>query len=352
MIRTQKSFYLLLLSILLPFLYSCEDDSTEPVIDSLYENGILVVNQGNFGQGNGSLDYYSYGQEGLMRNVYEKENEEPVGGIIQNIAFHNERMYIVSNNSDKIIVADGGSLQMLNTVEGLTTPRYISFHGNKAYVSVWGPYTADWTLESSEVAVIDLNNHSIIKRIPVAAGPEGIITIGNKVFVANSESNIITVIDANTDEIIEEIETEARPAHLLEDNNGHLWVSYSSGFIMQFNPDNYQAVKKIEIEGNAAPQGRMALHENDLYFRLSQALEYPETSDAIYRVSTTGDAFPQLVMEKGNMYTFSVDPANGDILAGIAAGADPGTIVRFDNEGNEQDNFAAGVFPHEIIFRQ
>ena len=348
--RTNKSFYLLLLAIF-PFIWSCDDENPEPLAESLYGNGILVVNQGNFGQGNGSLDFYNTAENTLTRNVYEKENEEAVGGIIQNVTFNADQMYIISNNSDKIVVADANTLQMLNTVEGLTTPRYISINGEKAYVSVWGPYTEDFTLEESEVAVLDLSDFSIEKRIPVAGGPEGIISIGNKIFVANSFSNVITVIDTETDEVIEEISTEFGPTHLLQDKNGKLWVSYSSGFLVAFNPETYQEERRITIEGDA-PQGKLELYENELYFRTTEYLEYPETFNAIHKIKVNvAEAVPQLVLEKENIYTFSVNPQNGDILTGIASGADPGTIVRFDNEGNELDNFAAGVFPHEIIFR-
>lgn len=340
---TKKIFYLLLLTFL-PFIYSCEDDSPEVVNGSSYENGILLVNQGNFMQGNGSLDFYSYAQEQVIPNVYAIENEETVGGIIENVAVYEDRMFIITNNSDRIIVADPGTLQMISDVEGLITPRYITVHGDKGYVSVWGPYgpAPDYNLEDSEVVVLDLNNYTISGRIPVAAAPEGMITIGDKVFAAGHYSNIITVIDTDTDAVIEEIETEAGPTHFLIDNDDRLWVSFTSGFLIRFNPGTYEEEARIELPGDA-PQGQLKMHENALFYR---------TTNSIYKLDlNTAVASLEKVLEAENINAFNIDPENGDILIGTAAGADPGTIVRFDSEGNELDNFAAGVFPHELIFR-
>jgi YVTN family beta-propeller protein len=346
--------YLLLLSIL-PFLNACTDDTPEPAEgEPVYRNGILVVNQGNFSSADGSLDFYDPAEEVHTINVYQKANQEPIGGIIEDVAFHAGKAIIISNAADKVIIADENSLVEVATIEDaeLATPRYFAGSGSKGYISVWGPYEDDWSLQNSRVAVLDLSSNTLASTIEVPAGPEGIVSIGNKVFVANSFTDTISVIDTQTDALIKKIKTHPSPSHFAVDANGQLWVVYGSGYIARINPFTYEEEKTIEISDKSL-SGKIQLVGNTLYFHTSQWDEsYTNTSNAIYKVDITA-ASPEaaLVLEKENMRTFRVDAENGNIYGGISLGAESGTIVVFDQQGQETGNFAAGKFPHQIIFR-
>lgn len=347
---------LLLLSIV-PFLNSCTENTPDPIETptAKYSDGVLVVNQGNFSDADGSLDFFDFEASAVSRSVYEKENDEAVGGIIEDVAFYNDKMYLISNVADRIIITDADSLHELSSLQGpeLVTPRYFTASGDKGYVSVWGEYTVPgYTLDASSVAVLDLNSNSLLTTIPVPSGPEGIIALGNKVFVANSTTDTITVIDTQTDAVIKKIKTRVAPKHFVLDEAENLWVVYGSGFIAQIDPVSYEEERIIELQGGS-PSGKIQLVENVLYYHTSQWDDtYTNTSNAVYKIDLSAtELSEELVLEKQNMSTFAVDPSTGHLYAGIAAGAEPGTIVVFDQEGNEQDNFAAGRFPHELIFR-
>lgn len=347
----------LLLIVVLPFLNACSDDSPDPIAgeeEGLYQNGILVVNQGNFTNADGSLDFYDPATQTLTIDAYRKTNEEPIGGIIENVAFHGDKAIIISNVADKIIMAEAGNLAEIATIQDpvLATPRYFTGSGQKGYVSAWGPYEEDWSLQNSKVAVLDLNSHALITTIDVPAGPEGIISLGNKVFVANSSNDTITVIDTQTDAVIEKIKTYTAPRHFAADAADKLWVVYGSGHIARFNPNTYQEELSLQIEDKSL-SGKIQLVGNTLYFHTSQWDEtYTNTSNAIYKLDiSAASPAEELVLEKENMRTFAVDPEDGTIYGGVALGAESGTIVIFDEQGNELDHFAAGKFPHQIIFR-
>lgn len=351
--KLNKLFHLLPLVIIL-FLYSCDDDQPAPIAEAKYSNGVLVVNKGNYMQGNGSLDFYNIEEKSLSRNIFQTENNEIVGGIIEDVAFYKGKGYIISNVADKIIITDADSLREIATIQdrSLTTPRYFTASGDKGYVSVWGPYESDYSLQNSKVIVIDLNSNSILDSIPVPPGPEGLLAIEDKVFVANSTTDSLSVIDTKTDAVIKKIKTQSGPQQIVADSDGNPWVIFSSGYIIQFNSDTYAEETVIELSGDS-PSGKVQLVGNTLYFHTSRWNDdYSKTFNAIYKIdlSAAGTSV-EPVVEKENMSTFSVDPTNGNIYAGIAAGADPGTIVVFDEDGTEQENFAAGVFPHEIIVK-
>lgn len=349
-----KLIYLLLLAVL-PSLYSCEE-SPEPIIEeeARYSNGALVVNQGNFGSADGSLDFFYFENDQLVPFVYQKENDEAINSIIEDVAFHNDRMYIVANRADQIIVTDADSLNTIAsiTAEDLLTPRYFTASGDKGYVSVWGPYEADYSLKNSTVAVLDLNSNSILSYIPVPAGPEGIVAIGNKVFVANSSTDTITVINSGTEAVVEKIKTYVAPKHFVVDEANKLWVVYGSGNIARINPETYEEELLIELSGDT-PSGKIQLVNNTLYYHTSRYSEdYSKTFNAVYALDlSSASPAPVQILEKENLKTFAVQPETGNIFGGIAVGADAGTVVVFDQEGNELYNFAAGKFPHEIIFR-
>ena len=352
--KKSNLFYLLLIAVL-PFLYSCEAESTDPVVveQARYSNGVLVVNQGQFGGANGTLDFYDLEEEALTRNVYEKENQEQVGGIIEDIAFYEDHAYIITNAADKIIVTDADSLNEVATITDadLITPRYFTASGDKGYVSVWGPYEEDYSLKNSKVAVLDLNSQTLLNTISVPAGPEGIIALNNKIFVANSFTDTITVIDTQTDAVIEKIKTPASPKQFLVDADENLWVVYGNG-IAQINPSTYEETRSLTFEDKAL-SGKTQLIGSTLYFHTSRwNADYTETINAIYKIDLAAtNPAEALVLERDNLKTFGINPETYLIYAGIGMGADPGTIVVFDQDGKELRNFAANLFPYEIIFR-
>lgn len=351
---TNKLGHLLVLAVL-PLLYSCDKNGPDPVVEeqAKYSNGVLVVNQGNFSTSDGSLDFFHFEDEELTPFVYEKENEEKINSIIEDVAFHNDKMYIVANRADKVVVTDADSLNKITVITdaALVTPRYFTATGDKGYVSVWGPYEEDYSLANSKVAVLDLNSHTILSTIPVPAAPEGIAALNNKVFVANSWTDTITVIDTQTDAVIEKIKTTAPPQHFVVDDNSKLWVIFGNS-ITQIDPSSYEELMTINFEGKSL-SGKAQLVGNSLYFHTSQwNSDYTRTFNGVYKIDiTAGSPTAALVVEKENMRTFGIHPETGNIYGGVAVGAEAGTIVVFDKDGRELNNFASGKFPYEIIFR-
>ena len=91
----RESFFrvLLILSGMILFV-QCSDDP-EPVEESIFRNGVFIVNEGNFTDSDGSLSYYDFDSAKVENNVFESINNRPLAAIFQSMAFHNKKGYII-----------------------------------------------------------------------------------------------------------------------------------------------------------------------------------------------------------------------------------------------------------------
>ena len=115
----------------------------------------------------------------------------------------------------------GGSIEIINLltrspvgsipIDSDTTPKQIALlPPSKAYVT---------GLYSDEIKVVDLNQKSVVKRIPCGPMPDGITILNGKAYVANSayvkepgtwnttyeDKSSVTVIDTQTDTVLKTI---------------------------------------------------------------------------------------------------------------------------------------------------
>ena len=199
----KKSFLMLSIATLFA---SCSDETG--TVDALplgaYENGVLVLNQGNFGQGNATISYLSNDLNTFQNNIFALVNPTIIlGDTAQDIGFNNDLAYIVLNVSNKIQIANRYTLKSVATIStGLTNPRYIAFANGKAYVTCWGNATST---SDDYVAVINLTTNAVTATISVVEGPERILENNGKLYVAQKGGygygNKITVINAATNAV-------------------------------------------------------------------------------------------------------------------------------------------------------
>jgi len=67
----------------------------------------LILNEGAFGQGNASISTFNPAARELQNNVFASRNAPRVlGDVLQSAIQHENRLYLVVNNSKKIEVVD------------------------------------------------------------------------------------------------------------------------------------------------------------------------------------------------------------------------------------------------------
>jgi YVTN family beta-propeller protein len=332
---------------------SCNKDDETP--RGQYATGVIVVNEGNFGDADGSFDFYEPSQEIMTSDIYGTANSLQTSGVFQSIFFHEQLGYMIDQVGNRVTVVEAETFEYQATiVDGLSTPRYMVAANGKGYISNWGPFDANFNLTNSFVAVIDLANNSLLKTIEVGDGAEGLTVFGDQVFVANSYSNTIQEINTATDEVVSTIEIADAPLSFVEDNAGKHWVLSSSFLtgaakLTQIDLASETILKSIEVSGSSK-----SLNINGagtvLYF-----LSAPFGAEGqVFAVPTSASTAPtDPLLTQANLYGLGVNPENDEIyVANNNAFQGNGTIQRYTNTGELLDTFAAGRVPNGFAYRK
>ena len=324
-----------------------------------FRNGVFIINEGNFTDKDGSISWYDFDSSKVILKVYEIANEIPFAGTLQSIAFNNEKGYFI-DNSGRLEIVDEKTFLALNRLTDFDIPRYMAFSGNKGYVTDWGPYGLDFSSTESYVAVIDLENDTIITKIDTESRPEGILVVEGKLYVANSNSTRITVISPDTDEIEKTITVPFGPSQLRLDKNGNIWVTCIGSWdgpstLVEINSATGLVETQVELTGDKL-NGRLSLNGegDELYFMTERwSVDYTYTENAVFKIPVDfqGSGIEAIITGQ-NFYGLGVDPVN-DVLyiADANAFSGNGTVIRYDSDGNEIDDLAVGRGPRDFVFR-
>jgi len=241
----RKSYLKFILIILTAInLISCRKDPKpipEKVTNTLFAaepnspvQGLYVVNEGNMNMNKASLDYVDFTQGLYRKNIYNQANPEVtkgLGDVANDIGVYGSKLYVVVNISNKIEVMDVKTAKRIKMID-LVNCRYVTFHGNKAYVSAYLGKVGDPKAPRGIVAEIDTATLQITRKIEVGRQPEEMAVVGNKLYVANSGGysppnyeRTVSVIDMDSFTEIKRIDVAVNLHRLKADQYGDLYVT-------------------------------------------------------------------------------------------------------------------------------
>ena len=350
-----KSWPFLLLCML--FLNSCDTSDDAPPLPqgpATFANGILVLNEGNFGQGNSSVTYIDPATGVASHNIFEGVNELPLGDTATDMAIFGDHIYIVLNVSNTIEVVDRLTFETVATIDNdLINPRKIAFLEGLLYVTNWGD-GGDAT--DDFVAVFGTQNFDLRTTIPVEEGPEDILSSNGRVFVAHaggwSFNNKVSVI-AGT-EVQKVIEVGQVPNSLAV-APGSLWVSSAglpdyagetAGSISKINLSTLEVEDTFTFSEAGQHPDNLTYVEGELYYTLRSE---------VYSFATSAEELPVIsdfaIEEVANLYGFQI--FEGKLYA-ASANADftgNGKLFVYDLlGGNLTGQYDTGINPNGIFF--
>ena len=102
MMKISRSFCTII-SCCMFLLCGCNDKKN--VSGGLYEHGVIITNEGNFGSNTGSVSYYNPSTDSVYNSIFEDANSKrPLGDVVQSFAVADKKGFIVVNNSHKVEV--------------------------------------------------------------------------------------------------------------------------------------------------------------------------------------------------------------------------------------------------------
>jgi hypothetical protein len=353
-----KLFFAVMISSLL-FVSCSKDDEIVPTLipKGNYETGFFVVNEGSFGDANGSISYAT-NEFKSENNVFSLVNPSlKIGDTPQSIAFNGDLAYILVNVSNKIEVVNRYTFKSVATItSGLVNPRYMSFANGKGYITNWGD--ANITTDDY-VAVLNLTNNKIEFNISVVEGPEKIIENNGNLYVAQQggygQGNSISIISSDTNTVTKNMVVGDVPVSL-EKNNGTLYV-LCKGRPSYADPETAGKLVKISLRDNALTSTTDfggVLHPSN--FVIDNNKGYYTIGKEVYTIVLNTTELPSTALftaldKDKTLYGFDVKN-NNFYIAGLINYSDPGSIFVYDLSGKFTTQFEVGINPNGFYFNE
>jgi hypothetical protein len=335
-----KNSILLLSIIILGFFASCTKDR-----ETSTASEILVLNEGFFNSANSSISSYDPESKMVTQNVYKNANNgAPIGDILQSAKLVQDELYLVVNNSHKIIVVNPTTLVMKRTLilPENASPRYIEQgSGDELLVT---------DIFDTKVSRINKITGQVLGSVELGVNTEELVRVGTKVYVANpgpytSPANTISVIET-TNYSFTKIETSAvNFVSVKADNAGLIWAlatgNYDdkTGKLIVIDSDNNSILKTIDIGGSPT----------DLALNTAKNEAYILNSSGIQVVDLKSFVIKNASLIEGNFYAINVDDKEqklyvtdpkdytsngllkvfsitGDLLHEVTVGVNPGFV--------------------------
>jgi hypothetical protein len=334
----------------------CNDEEEKPEPKGKYNDGVLVVNEGQFLSSNASVTFYNPSSNEVEQNIF------PVAGgfagdVAQSLTIKDDKGYLVINEDSKIHVLDAHTFASLSTISDpeIVKPRYVEVIGDKAYISVWGVFADDYSLLDSYVAVYDLKTNTVIKKIDTDEGVENLLYDGKYLYASNynyGASSTLAVINPADNSLVKQIELAAGPTAIVLDNNKKIWVITTGNFNMgdgklfKINPNTLQVEQTIELGVNPGMDLSVTPDKKNLIY---------SANNNIYKISIDASSAPPtpffIASDVVALYSSSVHPQTGDIYVGEAYNfATEGVVYVYNADGSVKYNFPTGIAPTQFVF--
>ena len=328
--------------------FTAQDKNTET-----YKDHIFIINEGGFNYGNASISAYNPLSKTIINNIFFKENMQLLGDVVQSITPKDDDLYIVVNNSQRIIQVDKNSFKAKRSLQQLSSPRYLAFKNDEiALVS---------DLYQKKIQLINTKTACNEGEIETKGWTEQIFSIANQFWlierngIAESEkfANLI-LIDVEQKKVINRIAIPVEPNSVCIDDANNLWI-LSSGFesenqkpaLVYFNTSTKSITKHFKFDSY------VNIPQNIVYNQLEQAI-YFNKSNFIYKMSAQASVLPTTYHFENaaqNIYGMHINPTNTELYISDAKNYfDFGKIYRYSTNGFLIDDFEVGYIPSKIYF--
>ena len=330
-----RVFYLFI--VLLFSLSSCDKKKCNSPVDHFISEGILIANEGNFQWANASVSFYDTQKDTLIESVFQEVNNRPLGDVLQSITITDDYIYLVLNNSSRIEVVTKNTFELVASITGFTSPRYMqSVNNNKAYVS---------DLYANKIAIVDLLNFEITGYINCSGWTEEMVQLNDEVYILNKTDNTLRIINTNTDVITSVIVLDFEVSAFEIDNQNRVWltgINNDIGIVRCINLVDQEIQYTYNFEGESPRELVVSENGSNIYFLSNGAWHINEFTDELI-------VAPIIPANDRLFYGLSVN--NDKIYIADAINyVQKGTVWVYDLNATLLQELKVGIIPSEFDF--
>ncbi len=326
--------------------FGCDLIGTDEEQSSVVTEGVYVANQGNFGDGNGSVSLYNPDTETVTSEAIGNLNS-----IVQSITLRNDRLYLVANSGGRLDVFDAGAQTQEGQLTGFSGPRYLAFTDDQTAVLTNQSFS-----DSSSVEILDVNTPSpeVIASIEVPGTPEGLAVTDNQTYATLggfSDTTLVATLDASERRLTGTIDVGCAPRYAVADRQDEVFVLCSNtAEVVVLDGASELARLSIPAPASTAGPGQPAFFAPDaeeLYVVVSQ--------DRLTRINTAANEIGDTIgpLDGAPIGAVGYDAVREELYVGRVPGfTERGTITIHERNGIETGSFKAGIAPTYIDFRR
>ena len=189
-----------------------------------FDKGVFLLNEGSLKTETGSLTYLNAKHKVIVDNAFYRVNGKRLGNICQDMAFANDKIYIISQNGKAnggegmLVIAEAKSLKFLSeyTDEKLVAlnPSHIAVVGDKIYLR-------------TDKGIYVGGEQGGFKLIPetLQASKLNMKTVGDLVFALTQDNKVLMI---QGDRVVASLAlAQGEVSGLALSNNGSLFMSYT-----------------------------------------------------------------------------------------------------------------------------
>lgn len=308
---------------------------------------MFVINEGNYNSGNGSLSFYSTENNTIYNDIFSGINNRDLGDIPFFFAVDDTVGYLVVNNSGTIEKVDMKSMESIETVTGLATPRQMVIYNKKGYVG---------SLFTNKITIIDLESFSVEGQIDIGCPAEALVLSGSTLFASHwSGGSKIVAIDLSTNLTLGNVTTGMEPESMVLDKNNKLWVLCTGGWnneeipqICRINTSTLAVEESFPFRTNTDNPSSLSINAG------GDTLYYIDLG--IRRMPITATSLPATALvEAGTSLFYKVAPAPSKGWFFVADAVDytsAGRLLIYNKNGELIDNENTGIIPAFMCFSE
>jgi len=329
--------------ILVLLIASCKPDSKTKdfkiVIDTSQQK-VVILCEGNFLWGNAGLDVY-YPKSGLVvLDVYKKQNGgKPLGDVLQSGMLQNGLLWLVLNNSGKIVALDPQKFTWQKAISGLKSPRYMVEANGRFWIT---------DIYDNHISIADTNGTTVSKKLSCKGWSEQLLAFNSRVYVANA-NGFVYVFDAlkltQTDSIL----VPKGSKWICKDKNNKIWVlSSDSGksYLSAISPLSHKVEKQFLFAKGISASSLVLSKNGDSLFYLANGVFGMSISASALSVAPIYT--PNL---NENIYGLSVNPFSGNLyLCNAKDYISKGSIIVVSSRGEVLQQLESGIIPSSCMF--